>query len=291
MGVHREALGLMALARAGGADFANVATIGRHRLSVPVDGVVQFLRQRHRDDIAARFAQAAGDGYCEGLLKSAFDADRVTSIDASAYENADLIHDMNTPMPASAGAYSIVMDFGTLEHVFNIPVAFDNVAKLAQRGGHILHMLPGNNFVGHGFYQFSPEFFFQVYAPERGFEGTRVFVVRGGAPDVWYEVRAPRELRRRVDITSREQLHILVLTRKVGEPLLLAEHPVQQSDYVDIWTNGQERKTKRPPYAWELAVKDALASIRQSRKIDRKLVTKSRQDLTRRNLRDLVPTF
>jgi hypothetical protein len=289
MGVPREALGLMALARASGADFANTVTIGRHRLSMPKDLVVQFLQERGRDDLAARFSQAPGDGYCECLLKTAFAAEKVTSIDVSSYEGASLIHDMNTPIaPAS---YSMVLDFGTLEHVFNVPVAFDNVAKLAAQGGYILHMLPCNNFVGHGFYQFSPEFFFQIYAPERGFKGTRVFVVRGGAPEIWYEVRAPRELRRRVDITSREQLHLLVLTQKVGEPASLATCPVQQSDYVEVWRQGARQTPVARPMPTAPFVREALAGLRHLRKVARKSLSRRRSDISRRRLRELVPGF
>ena len=45
-------------------------------------------------------------------------AKQVESIDAAPYENASIIHDMNFPLPGGT-RYSMVLDFGCLEHVFN----------------------------------------------------------------------------------------------------------------------------------------------------------------------------
>lgn len=291
MGLNVTSLELMALARASGADFSRIVTIGRHKIHTSVDALERFFRQRGRDDLAAGIAAELGDGYCEPLLKSAFGAAVVDSIDASDYEQARIIHDMNTPM-APAELYSVVLDFGTLEHVFNVPVAFDNVARLCAPGAHILHMLPSNNLVGHGFYQFSPEFFFQIYAPERGYAGTRVFVSRGGNPDIWYEVRAPREVQARVDITSRDQLHILVLTQKIGDPVPLTERAVQQSDYVALWNKPPRRpSTQRRRGALESIVRDVLNGLRHRRKVARKSVANARADMTAHRVSVLTANF
>jgi len=291
MGVHKEALGLLALARASGADFSRVVMIGRQRLYAPMISVQHFFRERGRDDIADKLGSEVADGYCEQLLKIAFGAQQVHSIDASDYEQAEIIHDMNKPIETPE-CYSMVLDFGTLEHVFNVPVAFDNLATLAAPNAYILHMLPANNFVGHGFYQFSPEFFFQIYAPERGYSGTRVFAAPGGTPELWYEVRSPRDLHKRVDITTIDQLNVLVMTQKTGHPVPLAEKPVQQSDYVEVWEKGELReKVKRQHGEFERAVRAALLGVRQRRKVSRKRLTRPRADIIRRSVRELVPTF
>jgi len=289
MGVCASGLGLIALAHTSGADFSRVVTIGRQQVHVSGEDLQRFFRQRKRADIAARIAADAGDGYCEGLLKAAFGAELIHSIDASDYEQAAMVHDMNRPIE-QAQTYSLVVDFGTLEHVFNVPVAFDNVAKLAAPGAHILHVLPSNNFSGHGFYQFSPEFFFQLYAPERGYSGTRVFAAPGGSPDVWYEVKSPRELRRRVDITSRDQLNLLVLTQKTGEPTPLTERPIQQSDYLALWAEEPRRVAKEKRRSEiERMLRAAFNSLRHRRKVLNKDVTRGREDMVRRRVIDLTP--
>jgi hypothetical protein len=289
MGVNARGLGLLALARASGADFSRVVTIGRQSLSLSPDDLAHFFTSRGRADIAEKLAADPGEGYCEQVLKLAFGARTTQSIDASDYEQAGIVHDMNTPL-APAETYSVVMDFGTLEHVFNVPVAFDNVAALASPGGWILHMLPGNNLAGHGFYQFSPELFFQIYAPERGYEGTRVFAAPESTLSTWYEVTAPRDLKKRVDITSRDQVYLLVLTRKVGEPTPLTQRPVQQSDYVALWSNEPRRaarSTRKSMIA--RALQELLMPLRHRAKVARKDVAGARSDMTARRVLDLTP--
>lgn len=291
MGLNREALGLLALARASGADFSKVLMAGRQKLTVEPAQLAQFFSQRGRPDLAAKAAEMRGDGYCEGVLKTAFGAASVLSMDYSDYEGAGLIHDLNTPINP-ADRYSLVTDFGTLEHVFNLPVAFDNLARLVAPNGHILHVLPSNNFVGHGFYQFSPELFFQIYSPERGYSDTRVFASTGSLSDVWFEIRAPRELKARVNITSRGQLYLMVLTRKTGEAPPLVEKPVQQSDYVDLWNAGEEKQKKKDRrHPLDVYVKQMLWGPRHHRKIARKDVARDRGDIQRRTLLEVVPAF
>ena len=65
--------------------------------------------------------------------------------------------------------FSVVIDGGTLEHVFNFPVAIKNCMQMLDVGGHFFVHTMANNFMGHGFYQFSPELFYRVFSPENGF--------------------------------------------------------------------------------------------------------------------------
>jgi hypothetical protein len=291
MGLNASGLGLMTLARTSGADFSRVITIGRQQITIGMGELEEFFRQRGRSDIADRVGAEVGDGYCETVIRSAFGAETVHSLDASDYEKATAVHDMNTPISGNE-TYSVVLDFGTLEHVFNVPVAFDNVAALCAKGGYILHMLPSNNCTGHGFYQFSPEFFFQVYSPARGFTSTRVFAVPMGSPDVWYEVRAPHELKSRVNITSRDELYLLVLTQKTGEPTPLAQCPVQQSDYLQLWAaensapKGQRRRSKVEQF-----MRSLTNSMRHRRKMARRDATSARADMIRHRVLDLTRRF
>jgi len=280
----------MTLARANGADFSRVVTIGRQTL-VGGGEMELFFRQRGRDDIAERIMAEVGDGYCESLLRTAFEAQTVHSIDASDYENASIVHDMNTPIGAHE-AYSVVLDLGTLEHIFNVPVALDNVAALCAPGGTIMHMLPSNNCSGHGFYQFSPELFFQVYSETRGYSGTRVFAVPMGSQNIWYEVRAPHMLKARVNITSREELYLMVITRKTGAPLPLVQHPVQQSDYTVLWSADKAApKAPRRRNAFQHWIWSRTNSMRHRAKMGRRDATSPRADMVRRSVLELAPRF
>jgi hypothetical protein len=186
----------------------------------------------------------------------------------------------------------VVLDFGTLEHVFNVPVAFDNVAALCAPGAHILHVLPCNNLSGHGFYQFSPELFFQIYSDARGYAGTRVFAAPGGTPDTWYEVGSPRELGARLNLTSRDQLYLLVLTQKVGEQTPLAERPVQQSDYVQLWAKEPRRTARQRAHSsLEQWLRAAFLGARHRRKVAQRDISARRTDVRPCQVRALTAKF
>ena len=81
----------------------------------------------------------------------------VSSLDASGFEGADYICDLNHKSPESLEQkFDCIFDGGTLEHVFNLPQALENIDKMLKIGGHVIHNLPSHNHVDHGFYMFSP---------------------------------------------------------------------------------------------------------------------------------------
>lgn len=86
------------------------------------------------------------------------------------------IHDLNTPVPEDLhGSYDMVFDGGTSEHVFNAPMVLQSTVHMVSDGGWAVHMLPMNNQVDHGFYQFSPTLFFDFYGAN-GFTGRGLFL-------------------------------------------------------------------------------------------------------------------
>ena len=88
----------------------------------------------------------------------------VYSLDVSAYEGADFVLDLNKPLPEKFNKkFDFIYDGGTLEHVFDFPQALKNLHAMLNVGGFILHENPANNFVDHGFYQFSPSVYFDYY--------------------------------------------------------------------------------------------------------------------------------
>ena len=48
--------------------------------------------------------------------------------------------------------------------------------EMVKRGGHFIGVTTLNNFCGHGFYQFSPELYYRVFAPGNGFEVVKMYV-------------------------------------------------------------------------------------------------------------------
>ena len=90
--------------------------------------------------------------------------DEVHSCDMSAYEGSTHIVDLNEPLPEELiGKYDTVFDGGTIEHVFDQRTVFKNIHDLLKTPGRIIHFSPGTHWVDHGFYMYSPLFFYEFY--------------------------------------------------------------------------------------------------------------------------------
>lgn len=87
----------------------------------------------------------------------------VKALDASNFENADIIHNLNTT-PLVFDTYDIIFDGGTLEHVFDIPNALKFIHRNLKVNGIVIHNIPSHNHVDHGFYMFSPTFLHDYYS-------------------------------------------------------------------------------------------------------------------------------
>jgi hypothetical protein len=90
---------------------------------------------------------------------------QISSMDASLYEGADYVHDLNllSPPEELQEACDCIFDGGTIEHVFHVPNALANIFTLLRVGGRIIHIAPSSNHIDHGFYMFSPTFFWDYY--------------------------------------------------------------------------------------------------------------------------------
>jgi len=89
----------------------------------------------------------------------------VFSLDVNGYENADFVWDLNFPINKELRSrFDFVYDGGTIEHIFNFPQVLQNLHDLLKPEGFIFHENPANNFVDHGFYQFSPSVFYDYYS-------------------------------------------------------------------------------------------------------------------------------
>ncbi|MEO7056950.1 MAG: hypothetical protein ABI281_11890, partial [Caldimonas sp.] len=233
MGNDLHNLGLLAHAQDLGAGFGRTIGIGRQAVFIDAPDLERHRRLRGLPELAEPPRDVAMPRYFEPMLMQWFGAGTVDSVDASPYESATVVHDMNLPWPQADERvrYDAVLDFGCLEHVFDFPTAWRNCVDLCRVGGHLLHSLPANNLTGHGFYQFSPELFFNLYRPENGFELRGLWMAQ--KPDLlhWWRVADPRQRRRRVTLRNGHETYMLVIARKLRETGTLAAP--QQSDYAD----------------------------------------------------------
>ena len=59
--------------------------------------------------------------------------------------------------------FDAVFNGGTLEHVFHVPNALTSITRMLRPGGVVVHVVPCNGWVNHGFYQISPTLMFDYY--------------------------------------------------------------------------------------------------------------------------------
>jgi hypothetical protein len=241
MGIDRHFADFLLCAKDGGADFLRVATLGRLNLFIDQRSLGAVFREHGVDvtDGDIRTMRSASDGYAEEFLRT-LGAQATCSIDASGYEGASLVHDMNLPIAAELrGKFSAVIDGGTLEHIFNFPTAIRNCMELLEVGGHFFSQTMANNFMGHGFYQFSPELFYRVFSAENGFQVHRavLFESRIGKPR-WYEAADPQDVGERVELINGRQTYLMLHAEKVADVPIFATPP-QQTDYSALWSKSQ----------------------------------------------------
>jgi hypothetical protein len=240
MGIDPHATRFLLAAQATGANFERTLTIGRQQLYMDSRSLRRAFQLQ---GIELGYGEAAGlltgdDGFAESLLER-LGAREVTSLDVSRYESADLVHDMNEPIPASLRAkYTVVLDGGSLEHIFDFPTAIRNCMQLTEVGGHLLLISPASGEAGHGFYQFSPELFYRVLSRENGFAVEQMLVKDGRWRSPWYAVTDPLRVKERVTLRGGTALRLYIKARRVSELEPLSDAP-QQSDYQIRWNRDQ----------------------------------------------------
>lgn len=229
-----------------GVSFSRVLTLGRQRLYLSARELGELGSRfgtpaRHRNGASIRRLPFGGDA--TGFFETFLGVEQLESIDNSAYEGASLLHDMNEPIPPDLEQrFDVVIDAGSLEHIFNFPVAVANCMKMVRLDGTLFISTPANNHCGHGFYQFSPELFFRLFKDRNGFTLKRIVLVTHPFPGAelsprqrWYEVRDPADVGSRVSLVTDVPVQMLVEATRTSIAPVLSEPP-QQSDYVSTWT-------------------------------------------------------
>lgn len=225
MGIDKDVAKFLLSARERGADFARVLMLGNQRADFferdyKILSDAFNLKDFPQTTSGADFFRYLG-------------ASEISAMDYSDYEGADVLHDLNQPIGDDLKErFTFILDGGTLEHVFNFPVALRNAMEMVSIGGQFAVIAGGNNFLGHGFYQFSPELFYRVFSRTNGYAVKRMIAAEVGGK--WYEVADPKTIRGRVELINDRPVYLMVLAERIERKTIFAETP-QQSDYVAKW--------------------------------------------------------
>jgi hypothetical protein len=179
-------------------------------------------------------------GYTEDLFRY-LGADSLTAMDASPFEGAEIVHDLNYPVPPElVGQFDTLFDGGTIEHVFNAPMAFENAKRMLKVGGLLLSVNAANNQLGHGFYQFGPDLMWRIFSKECGFQVELMqLVVLSDTPQPT-DALDPEQTGQRIEIgPTAGPTYILVAATKTAESK--AGPIAYQSDYRLAWDEAEAK--------------------------------------------------
>jgi hypothetical protein len=252
VGITADALYFLLHAAERGVNYRSSLMIGRQYCQIPpfsLDDILEkydaFYKSQSTENLKLMLKKTKLSEerypYAEPIFQY-LGADTVDSLDYSDYEKATIVHNMNTPIQEIwRNKFSFVFDGGSLEHVFNFPVAIKNCMEMVNINGHFMSITPANNWLGHGFYQFSPELFYTLFSEINGYADTKVFIKNLHR---WYEVVSPRKIKKRAefDYMGKEKIKLYVISKKIKEtPEKLS---VLQSDYEEMWRKTEGKNSQ-----------------------------------------------
>ena len=220
MGLDIRTAEFLLYSRIFGVDYKSTCTLGRQSLYLLPSERALIKKWTALDLRSAMFADE---------FFKVIGAKEYFALDSSGYEGADIIHNLNDCLPHELiERFDCVVDGGTLEHIFDFPSALRDSLRMVRIGGHLIICNMANNFMGHGFYQLSPELFFSAFTKENGCEVVKVLVSENG---IWYEPKDPRLIGERVQAVTRHETTIFACIKRCRscEPF---KKPPHQSDYL-----------------------------------------------------------
>ncbi|MEL6648089.1 MAG: hypothetical protein AAFQ05_10345 [Pseudomonadota bacterium] len=148
-----------------------VLMLGRHKLRMVPKHRSALERVMTQEGLSLSYTDLQQeDGYAERFFHQLGYTD-VVSMDFSDYEGAEIIHDLNEPVPDELkGQFDLIFDGGTTEHVFDVATCMRNLFDLLAPAGILVGCSPANGWLGHGFYQFGPELVYGFWKLRMGCE-------------------------------------------------------------------------------------------------------------------------
>ena len=180
----------------------SMAVIGRQNLN---------LKESEKKKIDKIYFDEKND-YAYFFLKNKFNLSKLVSFDKNNYEDCDVVLDFENDFDYNE-KFDIFFDGGSLQHIYNIPKAINNIIKLTKINGKIIHTVTFNNFQGFGLYQISPEILSSIYSEKNGFSDTSLYLVNNLNDKYWYRIQS-LDIGENYYFNSNQQLSIYSVTTK-----------------------------------------------------------------------------
>lgn len=155
-----------------------VLCLGRQTIALDYNEAVLFMNGQKRIDVPVIYDtetsayRKLGKSFLSDKTFFGMLGIEVVSLDLNDYEGADIIHNLNYPIPSGlVGQFDYIIDGGTLDHLFNIMTAFENIVNLLSPGGRIFQWNAAANYAGTAYVSFGPDLFYDFYT-QNGFACT-----------------------------------------------------------------------------------------------------------------------
>jgi len=238
------------------------------RLIEPGMRVLTIGRLTVHETYRAHHRASRNSTYFDDFARHRYPGVSVDHLDASGYQGAAIIQDMNLPLTdenrALSGCYDVILDGGSLEHFFDVPQAIRNYDSFLKVGGFIYISTNANNHFGHGFYQFSSELFYRVFSEENGYEMLDcileehpLLAAEISSSRRYFDAVDPATLHRRTQFISNRPVLIHCVARKQRDVEMCRS--LIQSDYQEAWS--ESGGPRREPGRVRSAVKELFDRV------------------------------
>ncbi len=244
MGLARAAVHLLMTEASRRPFSGSIVTLGRQHVYVTADETVAMAAEQgvrlasipvelHREPSLSKQGFVSDDW----LLKS-LGFDEIVRVDYSDYESSEVIFDLNNPETPQAlqNRFDLVLDSGTLEHVFDIAAGLRHCVRMVRSNGRVIHLTPSSNCVEHGFYCVSPTLFADFYAAS-GFAVNRVWLCESplNSPrSVWKAYDYANSPERFISVGQLNDKIWLTFSVATADPPVTPRNP-QQWIYTQTW--------------------------------------------------------
>jgi hypothetical protein len=202
----------------------SILTIGRLRIYAPKQAI-----RRHIPNLKVELSSIE---YLDELLRQDFGC-RVDALDLSDYQGATIPQDLNSPVPPELkNRFDLIVESGTLEHIMDFKQAAESLGEMTKVGGYLAIITPTNGYVGHGFFQINPDFFYSFFSPENGFEVVTCLMKFAGSRPWLHHPNPVEDIGFRAEFRSRRYIRTFLLIKKVD---VAQVHVTNSFDYEKIW--------------------------------------------------------
>lgn len=199
---------------------------------------------------AGTYRERFTNGYA---VLSLLGAERVFVADITDHEGADYLIDLNYDVDERyREKFDVILDSGTIEHVFDARKALGNLVKMVKKGGRVILILPSSGTINHGFWAFHPNLFFDFFGAN-GFSEFSCYLIESSSFNPYLKSKVYRyEYSPNLEypISSRNIVEVcFCATKNKDYNLTEIKKPIQNMYLMSDWgRNFKEGKSQRPEF-------------------------------------------